>query len=961
MNFNIKPSATERKNLPGKHLPGIFAAILAVPIFGGVSGVSAQDERITALEEVVVTARKREESLQDTPLAVTSLSSDILEARGLNNLADLGAGAVPTLKAQPYPNAPTTLIIGMRGTGASDAGAISTEIPVGIYLDGVYLGRSQGLATDLLDLERVEILRGPQGSLYGRNSVGGAVNFIARKPSGEFGFQQTLSWGDKWGERRSVTHLDVPAIGPVSARLSFLNAQDDGWVTNTREEPNNFNYGYQDREGVRLALRWTIGNTVFDYSYDDSDTAVTQSFYQSSAADGSNGFGLTPAGLAALNNEIADGSGASLSDIVLAIQTEGNGGEDSPLVERWLVPTDDRLTATPVGRYVRPTTVETKGHTFSFESEINEYFSIKYIGAYREVSQVTINAYGGPLTGAAGLTNAPTGGTIDQDQTTHELQFLGEALDGRLKYVTGLYYFKENINEGQGSNHVAYQSFASQGLIDGFGGRIGALFGVDTDDARQEVNDISLQLRLPPLGLLLPTIIPGAGLTGIAVLGPNGLPMPLSIPPFLSTTRENPDDPENPRVRLPSRDVQTIVDMEAESYAVFGQLTYSLQERLDLTLGIRYTDDERTGLRTRVNDNDENLSRSIDSDNVDYSITLDYDLGNMMLLEDATVYARWATGYKSGGIDRRSNAFGIYEDETLESAEIGLKTDFWEHRGRFNLAIFASEYDDKQTTYQDPNASFVTETITENAVGTIDINGVELEITLVPIAGLVLDFSYNYLDWDYPTQQTVRYENRCIPTTGLPSLINRVLPTNGVCPEDRPIQIARPTPQLIRQEDGPDLVATTPRLDSAGNAVMDAAGNPVNDPVNALFPTEFYVSQAPEHSYSLSASYTLPPFSFGSLTARLDYIYSDDFSYSPRLSVASDSERSVLNGRLTLSEIPLFSGTRGEVRVSLWGRNIADDEYIIYRIDQSNSLGTLVADTYGEPRSAGIEFVYSYR
>ncbi len=967
MNFNIKPSAKERKKLPGKNLPGIFAAILAVPVFGGVSGVSAQDERITALEEVVVTARKREESLQDTPLAVTSLSSDILEAKGLNNLADLGAGAVPTLKAQPYPNAPTTLIIGMRGTGAADAGAVTTEIPVGIYLDGVYLGRSQGLATDLLDLERVEILRGPQGSLYGRNSVGGAVNFVARKPSGEFGFQQTLSWGDKWGERRSVTHLDVPAIGPVSARLSFLNAQDDGWVNNTREEPNNFNYGYQDREGVRLALRWTIGNTVFDYSYDDSDTAATQSFFQSSAAGGSNGFGVTPAGLQALN--IATGNigsasptpgGADLSDIVQAIQTEGNGGADSPWVERWLVPTDDRLTATPVGRYVRPTTVETKGHTFSFESEINEYFSIKYIGAYREVSQVTINAYGGPLTGAAGLTNAPTGGPIDQDQTTHELQFLGEALDGRLKYVAGLYYFKENIIEMQGNNRAAYESFVyNQGLLGGLVQRVTALGGAlglaGTGDvpgaltalaglgysnpatafqlAGAEAGGIGGQLGF----LLLPTVIPGAGLTGIAVLGPDDLPVSLSTPRFLSPTRANPDG----GARLPSRDVGTIVNVDAESYAVFGQLTYSLQERLNLTLGIRYTDDERTGLRTRLSDTDQNLFRSIDSDNVDYSITLDYDLGNMMLLEDATVYARWATGYKSGGIDRRSIAFGIYEDETLESAEIGLKTDFWEHRGRFNLAIFTSEYDDKQTTYQDPNADFVTDTITENAAGTIDINGVELEITLVPIAGLVLDFSYNYLDWDYPTQQTVQYESWCAPVTGLADPADRVLPTNGVCAADRPIQFAHPIPQL----------------DGAGDVVTDGDGNPVN----ALLPMEFYISQAPEHSYSLSASYTLPPFSFGSLTARLDYIYSDDFSYSPRLPVADDSERSVLNGRLTLSEIPLFSGTRGEVRVSLWGRNIADDEYIIYRIDQTTSLGALITDVYGEPRSAGIEFVYSYR
>ena len=464
-------------------LSAIFAAILMAPAVLGAPPAAAQEERISALEEVIVTARKREESLQDAPLAVTALSADILEARGLNSLADLGAGAVPTLKAQPYPNAPSTLIIGMRGTGAADAGQVTTEIPVGIYIDGVYLGRSQGLATDLLDLERVEILRGPQGSLYGRNSVGGAVNFVSRKPSGEFGFQQTLSWGDKWGERRSVTHVDIPAIGAVSARLSLLDAKDEGWVDNTRTEANNFNYGYEDQEGVRLALRWQIGNTIFDYSYDDSEIENTQSFFQSTAADGGNGFGITPAGLGAL--AIAAGNvgldspmpgGADLGQIVQAIQAEGNGGADSPWVQRWLVPTDDRLSQTPVARYVRPTVVEAKGHNLTIEAEVSENFSIKYIGSYRELSQQTFNAYGGPLTGGAGLTNAPVGGIIDQEQTTHELQFLGEALEGRLKYVAGLYYFKEDVYEAQGNNRVAYESFTyNQGLVGALAGRAGAI------------------------------------------------------------------------------------------------------------------------------------------------------------------------------------------------------------------------------------------------------------------------------------------------------------------------------------------------------------------------------------------------------------------------------------------------------------------------------------------------------
>ena len=118
---------------------------------------------------------------------------------GISNLGDLGQGAVPSLKVQPYANSVATLIISIRGVGAEDAGSITTESPVGVYVDGVYLGRGQGLGADILDLERLEVLRGPQGSLYGRNSLGGAVSFVTLKPSGEFGFKQKFTYGAELG------------------------------------------------------------------------------------------------------------------------------------------------------------------------------------------------------------------------------------------------------------------------------------------------------------------------------------------------------------------------------------------------------------------------------------------------------------------------------------------------------------------------------------------------------------------------------------------------------------------------------------------------------------------------------------------------------------------------------------------------------------------------------------------
>ena len=140
-------------------------------------------ENPAQLEEIVVTAQRRASSLQDTPISIEAFGAEKLEMRGIGGLEDLGAN-VPSMVVEPHPLSNTTLRITIRGVGITDS-QVTQDPAVGIYIDGVYLARSVGLALDLADIERMEVLRGPQGVLYGRNSTGGAVNIITRRPSTE--------------------------------------------------------------------------------------------------------------------------------------------------------------------------------------------------------------------------------------------------------------------------------------------------------------------------------------------------------------------------------------------------------------------------------------------------------------------------------------------------------------------------------------------------------------------------------------------------------------------------------------------------------------------------------------------------------------------------------------------------------------------------------------------------------
>ena len=398
---------------------GILATLFVGPALNAQERAETSPLSGYAIEEVIVTAQKREESLQDTPISIIALGSDALINQDIKSVLDLGDGGVPGVRMTAFSGTPAAYVVSIRGISPQDPSQISAESPTGIYVDGVYLGRASGLGSELLDLERVEVLRGPQGTLFGRNALGGAINMIAKKPTGEFGFEQTLTWG-KFGNQEAITRINVPRTFGVSAKLDYLHSEDDGWVKNSA--PSQQNWFASENEGFRVALLWDeIDNLTVEYAYDSSKSEATNNYWQMV--------------------ELSDVSVPFPVDSVQQIETA-------------------RVTNGRIGSYVKPAVSDVKGHTLNITYDISENQTLRLIGSDRELYQDKEDSWGGsfyrPEALAAAYDNEDLAlfgrlsfGETIQDQSSLELQWLGNT--DSLKWVLGLYSFKEDAYQGSSS------------------------------------------------------------------------------------------------------------------------------------------------------------------------------------------------------------------------------------------------------------------------------------------------------------------------------------------------------------------------------------------------------------------------------------------------------------------------------------------------------------------------------
>lgn len=205
---------------------GVCALSLMVPGLARAQTEAAPQEDV-GIGEIIVTAQKRSENIQDVPIAISAVSSAYLESRDISSIDRLGSIA-PNVKIERAPSNKTISQISIRGSVTINP-AVTWEPAVGLYLDGVYIAKAQGSIFDVADLERVEILRGPQGTLYGRNALAGAVNLVTKKPSGEFGGSAEITYGN-FDYMKAKAVLNLPQFGIFSAKISGQIQKRDGFI-----------------------------------------------------------------------------------------------------------------------------------------------------------------------------------------------------------------------------------------------------------------------------------------------------------------------------------------------------------------------------------------------------------------------------------------------------------------------------------------------------------------------------------------------------------------------------------------------------------------------------------------------------------------------------------------------------------------------------------------------------------
>ena len=382
--------------------------ILASALVLATPAMAQEAARSGGLEEVVVTAQRREERLQDAPLAISVLSSEKLELRGITDFSSV-AEHTPSISFTPYPSSSNTLIMYLRGQGVADSMQITSDGSVGLYQDGFYISRPQLSTFDLADIDRVEVLRGPQGTLYGRNTTGGAVNLISKRPSGELGVKQALSAGSR-DYFRTLTVLDLPEWHGLSSKLTFLYSRKDGLVENL--DKSSRDYQEEQQRAGRVALAWDGGGPfTADYFFETGDIDSTPIYYQVPALEAS---AQNPGGI------------------------PGYDASGRPAKRTW-EPIDLSLS-----------TGEYQAHGLTLSWQVNDSLTIKSLTGFRSIDTDVYQDYASAFSsvGVPWTTGFRTFDELETDQFTQEFQFLG-SFGERVDYLVGLYYFNEDGDHGQ--------------------------------------------------------------------------------------------------------------------------------------------------------------------------------------------------------------------------------------------------------------------------------------------------------------------------------------------------------------------------------------------------------------------------------------------------------------------------------------------------------------------------------
>jgi iron complex outermembrane recepter protein len=645
-----------KSNAVTRLLAGGLGGLLMLPIASAVHAANDNGSGF-ALEEVVITARKREENLQSVPISVSVFSGDELSLRGALKL-DVVGKITPNVHFES--SNPTSGVgspkVFIRGMGQSDF-VIVEDPAVGIYADGVYMGRTMGSVFDLVDVERIEILRGPQGTLFGRNTIGGAINLVSKRPTDILEGSVDLNVGeDSYKEARAS--VNVPMGDNVGGRFSAFTRKRDGYVKALQYD--DLDLGSIDVWGVRGRVFAQVSDTLsVDFSADYSKSTPTPGGAVPVAGIGGwNGKVETgpgnPGVFGNFWNNIFSGNPGSCST------TEGQANNTQCYGTVWN--TNDHYSNNSVfadaeGNKITPEqSQEVMGASFTVEYDVGPG-TLKSITAYREFDTVIFN----DLDYSPHISFANNHPEYSQEQFSQEFQFTGTAFDDRLSYVAGLYYFQE-----------------------------------------KGVQDIFNQIAHPLS---------------------SGAPYYL----FQRVAR----------------------NIENDSTAAFGQLTYHISDTLHLTVGTRWTESNKEFVldtdRVKPVPRSSVQTGYLSQEEWTPAVNLSWDVTDTVM-----AYASYSEGFRDGGFPARFTGavpepLPFYDAEYVTSYEMGFKSMFANNRVRLNASIFTTDYQDMQIEATTSVAGVGDNTSKAN-LGDATISGVEVEFSAAITERLTVGANLGFLD-----------------------------------------------------------------------------------------------------------------------------------------------------------------------------------------------------------------------
>jgi iron complex outermembrane receptor protein len=613
--------------------------IVAMCLLSGIAmpviSVKAADAASDQMGEILVTARKVSEDVQRVPIALTVLDAKDLSQRSVANIADLQA-AVPNLILQTMPNEPQALTLSIRGQKQNDT-TLTLDPSVGLYIDGLYYPRTYGLRGALVDLEQVEVLRGPQGTLFGRNTTGGALDIKSKDPTNELGGSIDATGGN-FGTSNVIAIANIPLGSSTALRLVAQHGEHNGWG--------------EDADGRSLnAERTTYVRAKLKTEFGDNVTALLSGTYSESKNSGGifklSGLaaatpGSPPGGLATLQ-AASEGGGLTPAGIGAALGSLNNiiGAHAFPGAPGFY----DTSGTFPESSYFRGVSTH-----LDITARLPGGITLRSITGYENLYRATESDLDGTPYGLInGVLNAD-----NERYASQEFQVLGGAPD--LNWVGGVY--------------------------------VG-------DETGRELNEAVVLVDL---------------------------------------------NPTNPTEFKPQ--------VHNKNQAVFGQANWEFAPGWRLTGGARESHDDRSIDSSNTNATGcvvpapgvevtgepgnplngpsqcpRNFSTS--SSAPSWLISLDDQI-----LPSAMMYAKVSHGYRTGGVNFRGSntveSFSSFAPETVTEYEVGLKSQWFDHRLRLNIAAYHDDYKNIQRSVSIATFSGVPSTVVTNAASA-KINGMELE------------------------------------------------------------------------------------------------------------------------------------------------------------------------------------------------------------------------------------------